>query len=81
MAAQAVVPYTATANTTTVINTQSGTATTAASNGTSGLVLIALIEGVVVPSANGTMKLQASPSNTANMTIYAGSTMEWTQVP
>lgn len=81
LAAQAQVPSSTSAITSTIIAAQSGTATTAAANAVNGQVLIAIIEGIIVPSANGIVKLQASPNNTVNMTVYAGSTMEWTQVP
>lgn len=82
LAAQAQIPYSASAITSTIINASATPATTAFNNAKSGQVLIAFVEGIIVPSADGAVKLQSSLSAAgATLTIYSGSSLEWTPVP
>lgn len=58
----------------------SGDTFTAATATPSG-IQIAYAEGIIVASANGTVQLVASQSNTGNLTIYAGSLTEFREIP
>ncbi|WP_409477769.1 beta strand repeat-containing protein [Pseudobdellovibrio sp. HCB154] len=82
LAAQVQIPYSTSAITSSIVTAPNTPVAAAANNASSGQVLIALVEGIIVPSASGAVKLQSSlTAGGATLTIYAGSTLEWTQVP
>lgn len=61
------------------VNTSGATFTI--STATPSGVQYAQAEGVIVASANGTVQLAAAQSNTGSLTVYAGSVVEFSEIP